>query len=138
MREDPLTRRRFLRSGVATAGALSAASYARASGANERVGLGFIGYGQIGKRHLDDAKAEKELNLVAVAETHRGRRDEAVTSLERALHAYPEYAYAGTLLTLLLSGETVDVGGVSHYGDFVFNDLLARFGEITTVTFANE
>jgi predicted dehydrogenase len=91
MREDPLTRRRFLRSGVATAGALSAASYARASGANERVGLGFIGYGQIGKRHLDDAKAEKELNLVAVAETHRGRRDEAVASIGGEARGYSDF-----------------------------------------------
>ena len=36
--------------------ALSAASYRRVLGANERVGLGFIGFGLIGKRHVLDFK----------------------------------------------------------------------------------
>ncbi len=43
-------------------------------GANERVGLGFIGFGLIGKRHVLDFQAQPDADLVAVAEVHRGRR----------------------------------------------------------------
>ena len=45
-------RRTLLGGGVAAA--LSARSYARVAGANDRVGLGFIGFGLIGKRHVLD------------------------------------------------------------------------------------
>ena len=40
-------RRTFL-----AATALTAASYARIRGANDRVGLGFVGYGLMGKGHV--------------------------------------------------------------------------------------
>ena len=46
-----LSRRLFLGGSAAT---LSAASYRRVLGANDRVGLGFIGFGLIGKRHVLD------------------------------------------------------------------------------------
>ena len=52
--QPPHSRRVFLRAGAGTAAALSAASYQRVKGANERVGLGFIGFGLIGKRHVLD------------------------------------------------------------------------------------
>jgi predicted dehydrogenase len=70
-----VNRRTFVRSGTALA--LSAASYRRVLGANERVGVGFIGFGLIGKRHVLDFQGQADANLVAVAETHRGRLDEA-------------------------------------------------------------
>ena len=44
-------RRRFLK-GMAGAGVMSAAAYRNVLGANERVRVGFIGVGLIGKRHL--------------------------------------------------------------------------------------
>ena len=47
-----LSRRTLLGSGAATA--LSAATYRNVLGANDRVGLGFIGFGLIGKRHVLD------------------------------------------------------------------------------------
>ena len=47
-------------------------------GANERVGLGFIGFGLIGKRHVLDFRDQPDARIVAIAEVHRGRRDEAV------------------------------------------------------------
>ncbi len=49
----PVLSRRTLLGGGAVA-TLSAASYRRVWGANERVGLGFIGFGLIGKRHVLD------------------------------------------------------------------------------------
>src|SRR5207248_5048155 len=69
------TRRTFVRAGAATL--LSAASFARVRGAGERVGVGFIGFGLIGKRHVLDFKGLRDASLVAVAEVHSGRRDEA-------------------------------------------------------------
>ena len=49
-----LSRRSLFGGGAAAA--LSAASYRRVLGANDRVGLGFIGFGLIGKRHVLDFK----------------------------------------------------------------------------------
>jgi predicted dehydrogenase len=75
---DIVDRRSFLSAGIALSGAsaLSAASYERVSGANERVGVGFIGFGLIGKRHVLDFKSQADADLVALAEVHRGRLDE--------------------------------------------------------------
>ncbi len=68
-----VTRRSFL-----SAAALTAASYGRVLGANDRVGVGLIGFGLIGKRHALTYKALPDAQVVAVAETHRGRLDEAL------------------------------------------------------------
>ena len=71
-----LSRRTVIGGGAAAA--LSAASYARVLGANERVGLGFIGFGLIGKRHVLDFKDQPDAQVVGIADVHSGRRDEAV------------------------------------------------------------
>jgi predicted dehydrogenase len=71
-----ISRRSMLGAGAATA--LSAASYRRVVGANDRVGLGFIGFGLIGKRHLLDFRDQADARIVAIAEVHAGRRDEGV------------------------------------------------------------
>src|SRR5262245_16182835 len=84
-----LTRRGFVQGG--TAALLTAASYQRVLGANDRVGVGFIGYGLIGKRHALDFQAEKDAALVAVAEAHRGRRDEAVGLIGGACQGYSDF-----------------------------------------------
>jgi predicted dehydrogenase len=73
------SRRALLQSGAAMA--LSAASYSRVLGANERIGLGFIGFGLIGKRHVLDFKAMPDVDLVAVAEVHNGRLDEGAATM---------------------------------------------------------
>ena len=75
----PFPSRRNILKGGATL-ALSAAGYRRVLGANERVNLGFIGFGLIGKRHLLDFKDRADANVAAVAEVHRGRLDEAVAT----------------------------------------------------------
>jgi predicted dehydrogenase len=74
---DALSRRSFVRA-AGGAALLTAASWQRVHGANERVGVGFIGYGLIGKRHVLDFQEQKDAALVGVAETHRGRREEAL------------------------------------------------------------
>jgi predicted dehydrogenase len=73
------SRRMFLRSGAAAT--LSAAAYRRVRGANDRVALGFIGFGLIGKRHVLDFREEPGAELAAVAEVHRGRLDEAAETM---------------------------------------------------------
>jgi predicted dehydrogenase len=60
------------------AAVLSAASWRRVLGANERIGVGLIGFGLIGKRHAEDFRAQPDAELVAVAETHGGRLQEAL------------------------------------------------------------
>src|SRR4051812_4494224 len=84
-----LSRRTFVRS--STALALSAASYRRVLGANERIGVGFIGFGLIGKRHVLDFQAQEDANLVAVAETHRGRLDEARSLIGGKVAGYGDF-----------------------------------------------
>src|SRR3954467_9127606 len=89
--QESLSRRTFAKAGTAAATALSAASYARVLGANERVGVGFIGFGLIGKRHVLDFRAEPDVAAVGVAEVHRGRRDEATTLIGGPVKGYGDF-----------------------------------------------
>ncbi len=61
-----VTRRGFL-------GALTAASYARVLGANDRVRVGFIGYGLIGAQHVADFRAEEDCECAAVSDVYAPR-----------------------------------------------------------------
>jgi predicted dehydrogenase len=86
---DSVSRRAFVRRGAAAV--LTAASYARALGANDRLGIGFIGYGLIGKRHVLDFREQPDVNPVAVAEVHRGRLDEARALLGGSVAGYGDF-----------------------------------------------
>ena len=83
-----MLRRSFLAAGAST---LAASSYARVAGANERIGVGFIGYGLIGKRHVIDFKEQPDADLVALAETHRGRLDEGAAAMGGSVRKYPDF-----------------------------------------------
>src|SRR6478672_609297 len=87
---DDLTRRTFLK-GAVGATAISAASYGRVLGANERVGVGFIGYGLIGKRHVLDFQQQPDAESVALAEVHRGRRAEGVAQAGGRTKGYADF-----------------------------------------------
>jgi len=64
-----MNRRSFLRtSALATAGAFTARSYSQISGANERVRVGIIGFGLIGRIHARSFHGLKESPVVAVSE----------------------------------------------------------------------
>lgn len=70
-----VTRRAFVRT---TALGLTALSARRVLGANERVGIGLIGFGLIGRIHTRSyLQLGKEAQVVAVADTYGPRRDEA-------------------------------------------------------------
>ena len=72
-------------------GALTAASYSRILGANDRVRLGFIGYGLIGKQHVSDFRKQPDVDCAAVAEVHTGRLDEGVTACGGRAKPYRDF-----------------------------------------------
>src|SRR2546429_2732598 len=78
--QHELTRRSFIKSGTAAA-ALTAASWNRVLGANERVGIGVIGFGLVGRIHTRNFKAQPDAQVVAVAETYHPRMEAAVPLL---------------------------------------------------------
>ena len=73
-------RRGFLK--AAGAGVLSAAAYRNVLGANERVRVGFIGIGLIGKRHLLDFLAQPDVEAAAICEVYEPRLREGVATVE--------------------------------------------------------
>src|SRR5215469_8044858 len=103
--DRPAISRRTLLGG-GTAAVLSAWSYGRVVGANDRVGLGFIGFGLIGKRHVLDFRDQPGTTMAAIAEVHRGRRDEAVALLGGSAQAYGDFR-------ALLDDRTVDAVVIS-------------------------
>jgi predicted dehydrogenase len=54
-------------------GALTAASYSRVMGANDRVQVGFIGCGLIGLRHIADFKKLTDVDMTAVCDVYEPR-----------------------------------------------------------------
>jgi len=73
MEDRGATRRTFL--GTA---ALTAASYQRILGANNRIGVGFIGYGLIGKQHVADFKKFTDVDLVGLSDVYKPRLEEGL------------------------------------------------------------
>ncbi len=60
------TRRGFI-------GAVTAASYSRILGANDRVQIGIIGYGLIGAQHVETFKKHGDMQFVAVCDAYKPR-----------------------------------------------------------------
>jgi predicted dehydrogenase len=56
-------------------GALTAASYSRLLGANDRVQVGFIGYGLIGVQHVKDFKNLPDVECAALSEVYQPRME---------------------------------------------------------------
>src|SRR5262245_51234732 len=88
--DDCLSRRNFLHAGAGTV-TLTAASYRRVLGANDRIGVGFIGYGLIGKRHVLDFQAQDDVACIGISEAHRGRLDEGRAQLGGSATAYADF-----------------------------------------------
>jgi predicted dehydrogenase len=101
---NTLSRRTLLGSGAATA--LAAASYRRVLGANERIRLGFIGFGLIGKRHVLDFRDQADAQITALAEVHAGRRDEGVALAGGSARGFSDFR-------ALLDDQNVDAVVVS-------------------------
>ena len=82
--------RRTLVSAAAATAAVAAAPRVSAA-ANGKIGVGFIGFGLIGKRHVLDFQAQPDVNLVAVAECHAGRRAEAQALIGGGCRGYADF-----------------------------------------------
>jgi predicted dehydrogenase len=74
------TRREFL--AAAGAGVMTAASYRRVLGANDRVGVGVIGFGLIGKQHISDLKKFKDVELLGMCDAYKPRLAEGLAYME--------------------------------------------------------
>jgi predicted dehydrogenase len=83
-------RRRTFVTGTAAAAAVTIAVRS-AVAANEKIGVGFIGFGLIGKRHVLDFQAQPDVNIVAVAECHQGRLDEAKSLIGSGVRGYTDF-----------------------------------------------
>lgn len=74
-----------------TAAALSAASYSRVLGANDRVGVGFIGYGLIGAQHVFDFKNQSDVDMVAMSDCYQPRLDEGAAACGGRAKQYRDF-----------------------------------------------
>ena len=75
-----MNRRTFLQKSVlaGTATAFTAKSYAQIAGANERVRVGLIGFGLIGRFHMAAIQEQPDAVVTAVCDVHRGRVEQGV------------------------------------------------------------
>jgi predicted dehydrogenase len=83
-KSDPTTRRTFLT-------ALSAASYTRIAGANDRVQLGFIGYGLIGSEHVRDFKNQPDTDIAALSDVYQPRMEQGIAACGGRAKAYSDF-----------------------------------------------
>ena len=81
----PPTRRDFLISATA---ALSAP---RIPGANERVQVGFIGYGLIGAQHVYDFKNQPDVDVVAISDVYEPRLREGLEACGSRAKGYADF-----------------------------------------------
>jgi len=79
-----VTRRSFL-------GAMTAAAYQRVLGANDRIQVGFIGYGLIGREHVHDFKMQKDVDVAALCEVYQPRLEEGLAACGRGAKGYRDF-----------------------------------------------
>ncbi len=77
--------RRGLLSGI------TAASYSRLRGANDRVQVGFIGYGLMGAHHVYDFKNQADVDCAAVAEVYQPRLEQGVAACGGRAKSYRDF-----------------------------------------------
>src|SRR5690242_10344639 len=79
------TRRDFL---VSSAAALSAS---RILGANDRIQIGFIGYGLIGAQHVHDFKNLPDVDLAALSDVYEPRLHEGLAACGPRAKGYADF-----------------------------------------------
>jgi predicted dehydrogenase len=70
---------------------LTAASYARVRGANDRIGVGFIGYGLIGAQHVKDFRHQPDTGLVAVCDVYQPRLEQGAAACGPRARGYADF-----------------------------------------------
>ena len=79
-----LTRRTF-------ATGLSAAAYSRILGANDRLQVGFVGYGLIGAQHVYDFKNQRDVDLAAMSDIYQPRMEEGIRACGGKAKGYKDF-----------------------------------------------
>jgi predicted dehydrogenase len=89
----PVSRREFVKATAAatTALAMSARSYSQVVGANDRVRVGLIGFGLVGRIHARNFNSNKGSKLVAVSDTFQPRADACKELAGGDLKQYPDF-----------------------------------------------
>jgi predicted dehydrogenase len=95
-----LNRRAFVKT-TATLASLTALSAGRVLGANERIRVGLIGFGLIGRIHAKSLLNQPDVDLVAFSDTYQPRLDAAVALTGGRAKAYRDFR-------LLLADKDVD------------------------------
>mgnify|MGYP006199245843 CR=1 FL=1 len=71
--------------------ATTALAATRVHGANDRVQVGFIGYGLIGAQHVSDFKNQKDVEMAAMAETYQPRLEEGLRAMGGSPRPYNDF-----------------------------------------------
>jgi predicted dehydrogenase len=72
-------------------GAMTAASYQRVYGANDRIQVGFIGYGLIGAQHVFDFKNQPDADLAAMCDVYQPRLEQGVAACGGRAKGYKDF-----------------------------------------------
>ena len=73
------------------ASALGALAYRRLLGANDRVQVGFIGYGLIGAQHVYDFKNQKDVDMAAMCDVYQPRLEQGVAACGTGTKSYSDF-----------------------------------------------
>jgi predicted dehydrogenase len=71
--------------------ALAAASYKRLLGANDRVQVGFIGFGLIGGQHVHDFRNQPDVDLAAMCDVYQPRLEQGVAACGQKARPYSDF-----------------------------------------------
>jgi predicted dehydrogenase len=71
--------------------AATAASYRRVLGANDRVGIGFVGFGLIGAQHVHDFRSQSDASLVALSDAYQPRLEQGVAACGGTARGYADF-----------------------------------------------
>jgi predicted dehydrogenase len=85
-----LSRREFVKT-TATLASVTALSANRVLGANERVGVGIIGFGLIGRIHTRSFMSHPDVEIVALADTYKPRREAGIALAGGRTQAYADF-----------------------------------------------
>jgi predicted dehydrogenase len=83
-----MNRRTFLKTSATVVSALSAGTVL---GANERINVGLIGFGLIGRFHLAAVKEQPDARVTAVCDVHRGRVEQAAAMAGEGVAKYADF-----------------------------------------------
>ena len=71
--------------------AVAAGSYRRILGANERIQVGFIGFGLIGSQHVHDFRNQKDVDLAAMCDVYQPRLEAGTAACGASAKAYSDF-----------------------------------------------